>query len=257
MNTPSFTPETIAELRAAVEKMTPGLLRVGERCQHSDCDQTHVPVFWSDSGTCAHFHKEEDAAGYVMLRNHAKALIDAAEAIDRLRSRSVEDLMASLTALEKELAEAQRQQLRSEWIADNYATVGRAGYRGRDGWEVRIADPGGHYQEERTKVIGYGETLDEAIDKAMEVRHFPSRVTRLLAERDEARRVWATENLSHNVARAQRDEAQRKLALCRTALEGIEDIPPVPFVLDQQVMAARTIEAMRTLARTTLDQTKP
>lgn len=53
------------------------------------------------------------------------------------------------------------------WLEYYYASVGRSGYRGRDGWEVSVADPGGHYQEERTQVIGFGNTIREAIDSAI------------------------------------------------------------------------------------------
>lgn len=55
-----------------------------------------------------------------------------------------------------------------DYMERKRAYVGRNGYRGALGLMVYVADPGGHYQEERVKTIGFGGTVREAIKNAME-----------------------------------------------------------------------------------------
>lgn len=55
-----------------------------------------------------------------------------------------------------------------DWVEKHRAYIGRNGYRGSFGLVVYVADPGGHYQEERVKHLGFGGSMREAIADAME-----------------------------------------------------------------------------------------
>lgn len=77
---------------------------------------------------------------------------------------------AALTRAEQAeaaLEEAKRDGERFKLMNRFHISLERYGYRGRDGWEARVADPSGHYQEERTKQIGTGVTAVEALNEAL------------------------------------------------------------------------------------------
>jgi hypothetical protein len=54
-----------------------------------------------------------------------------------------------------------------DWLEKHHAYIFPNGYRGCWGFEIAVADPSGHYQEERTKALGYGMTIREAIQDAI------------------------------------------------------------------------------------------
>lgn len=55
------------------EKATPGQWRAGDVTEHSDCSQSHYPVFWPDCGNGAHVAREADAAFIAHSRTFSPA----------------------------------------------------------------------------------------------------------------------------------------------------------------------------------------
>lgn len=86
----------------------------------------------------------------------------------------------------------------------------RTGYRGRDGWQVMTPDPGGHYQEEAQRSMGYGQTAVEAVNMALERLaergYAPS--PKAAQEQKQAEPSVSGKSLSQLLAESQEREAQ-------------------------------------------------
>lgn len=162
----------VAELQATIEQERKGRVAVWQRqvdeaiTQRNEaqiklaaqCEETaRVKAEYSE-------YQQITSQELSTLRAENAKLLSASHHMDACRSLlNVPDDEVLYQAI-KELREDKE---RLDWLEKRHATVGRAGYRGRDGWEVLEASPGGHYQEEAMRQCGYHSTSARlAIDAA-------------------------------------------------------------------------------------------
>lgn len=63
-----------------------------------------------------------------------------------------------------------------EFLDYHWISVRQTGYRGQDGYTAYVPDPGGHYQEERVREVGWGQKPSDAIREA--IKHYSRRKDR-------------------------------------------------------------------------------